>query len=226
MKTFYHQSCSLSSIDEGVAERQEHQYARDVVVEMEGELDTSPLSDSRLEESMSTMELFLASRSASTHDDATRRRHRRRHRRTRSSSTTSEDSIGSLIGSGSGSSRRISYECHPDEILEAIAASTSELSIDASVIANDNAENGTTTTASLPRRGMQNYRSGGRLNCSSMLSLISSDLDDSINSDREDVLNVLGALDEAILRSRAGRVRRSSSRCLSSRRSVLAEVVE
>ena len=210
MKTFYHQSSSLSSIDEGEAEREEDAHV--VVVEMEGELDTSPF---RPEASMSAMELVL--RSASIRDDATRLR-RRRYRQSRSSSTTSEDSIGSPIASG-GSSRRISYECHPDEILMAIVASTSELSID---------EEDTTTSTTLPRRGMQHYRSnsGQQNTMSSMLSLIESDLNDSIRSDRENMYNVLGGLDEAILRSRAGRTRRSSSRRLSSRRSVLAEVAE
>ena len=222
METFYHQSSSLSSIDEGGTEREEDAHV--VVVETGGELEigTYHVSDIRPEDSMSAME--LASRSASSiQDDATRRR-RRRFRHSRSSSTTSEDSIGSPIAS-SDSSRRISYECHPDEILMAIAASTLELSIDDPVAAaSDDDERG--TTSSLPRRGMQNYRNNGgqHHHMSSMLSLIESDLNDSIGS--ENMYNVLGGLDEAILRSRAGRVRRSSSRRLSSSRSVLAEVAE
>ena len=92
MKTFYHQSSSLSSIDGAEAESSVL-----VVVEIEGELDidTSPFSDvyPDAEESMSTME--LASRSPSIRGAATRRR--RRHRQSRSSSTTSEDSIGSRL---------------------------------------------------------------------------------------------------------------------------------
>ena len=218
METFYHQSSSLSSIDEGGTEREEDAHV--VVVETGGELEigTYHVSDIRPEDSMSAME--LASRSASSiQDDATRRR-RRRFRHSRSSSTTSEDSIGSPIAS-SDSSRRISYECHPDEILMAIAASTLELSIDDPVAAASD-DDGRGTTSSLRRRGMQQCRQHHHM--SSMLSLIESDLNDSIGS--ENMYNVLGGLDEAILRSRAGRFRRSSSRRLSSRRSVLAEVAE
>lgn len=213
MKTVYHQSSSLSSIDEGEAE----QSAVPVVIETEGELDTSSAPSVHLEDSMSALE--LASISASTQGDVTRRR-RRRYRR-----TMSEDSIGSSIGSGS-SSRRISYECHPDEILSAIAMSTPSLGINETTTAAS--ATATNTPSTLPRRGMEHYRNNSQHqhNYSSMLSLIESDLDDSVSTDRENVLNVLGSLDEAILRSKAGRVRRSSSRRLSSRRGVLTEVEE
>ena len=109
----------------------------------------------------------------------------------------------------------------------AIAASISDPSFDDS--ANDGEDDAESSTAlTLPRRGMQHYRNnGGQPNhTSSMLSLIEDDLNESISSGRENMYNVVGRLDEAILRSKAGRFRRSGSRRLSSRRSVLTEVAE
>ena len=176
MRTFYYHSSSLSSIDEAEAERVEH---HPVVVEIEGELefDTSPLANG-----------------------ATRPR-RRLHRQSRSSSATRKDPIGSSIGR----KRRISFECHSDEILMAIVASTSELSI---------YDDESSTALTPPRRRMPHYRNnGGQSNhMTSMVSLIGDDLNDSVSGDRESMYNVLGRLDEAILRYKAGRVRRSSSR--------------